>query len=94
LAQEEAENAKTGDIGEMLNQLKNQKKDADQKLSVTDAVKMADEASRNLEKANRAEDEKNVQLADQIGILNPVTGTIGEQAVQLASARRGAIWEI
>jgi hypothetical protein len=55
LAQEEAENAKTGDIGEMLNQLKNQKKDdsADekQKLSVTDAVKMADEASSSLEKA-------------------------------------------
>jgi len=49
-----AENAKTSDLGEILSELKSQKKDVSpeerEKLSVTDAVKFADEASTSLEK--------------------------------------------
>lgn len=59
MAQEEAENAKTGDIGEMLNQLKSQKTgSSEEKLSVSDAVKMADEASSTVEKAKASEAKK------------------------------------
>ena len=43
------ESAKTSDLGEILSQMKNAKKEISpeeqEKLSVTDAVKLADEAS-------------------------------------------------
>lgn len=69
----------------MLNQLKTQKKDtksSDAKLSVSDAIKLADDASSSLEKAEKkpAEDEKNIQLSDQIGV-SPIEMPVQDEII-------------